>query len=130
MKRRDFIKCGTVLAGIGGLCFLGKNRNAFINDFTEVRLDKDMRPCYLPFDNFEIRKNGDVYPCPFYLKEKIPAGNIETQPIEEIWNGPVYTDLRQRMLNVDFSLCNRELCCSYYLYYPKFRQIIKKGLKY
>ena len=71
----------------------------------------DTRPCLKPFENLEIHKDGNVYPCcPDFLKYKTSAGNIEKEDFEKIWNGEIYTDLRQRVLNGDYSMCKRDIC--------------------
>lgn len=42
-----------------------------------------------------IQPNGDVTPCMFMPNYPI-AGNLRTQPFEEVWNGPVFERLRER----------------------------------
>ena len=111
MNRRDFIKYGTVLAGVGGVCFLCKNQNCFTEKTVHDDIIKDTRPCKMPFVFCEILENGDVSPCcPAFLKYKSSFGNIENEDFDKIWNGKIYTDLRQRVLNGDYSMCNRGMC--------------------
>ena len=74
----------------------------------------DTKPCRIPFEVFEIHLDGEVYPCcPPFIKYETSAGNIEKQSFDEIWNGDLLTDLRQRIKNLDYSRCNRDICCSY-----------------
>ena len=114
MNRRDFIKYGTVFAGACGVCLLCKNGQIFnINNSSDIKTE-DNRPCKRPFINCEIHPKGNVYSCcPGYLKTRTPAGNIEEQDLAEIWNGEILTDLRQRVLKGDYSLCNRDICGMY-----------------
>ena len=74
----------------------------------------DTRPCRIPFENFEIYSNGEVYPCcADMLNYEKPAGSILTQSFNEIWNGEMLTDLRQRVLKGDYSCCKRDICSAY-----------------
>jgi len=83
-------------------------------DIAETKTDTDTRPCKRPFEYFEIQKDGDVYPCPReFLKYKTSAGNIGRHSFNEIWNGKILTDLRKKMINGDFSMCDRTGGCIY-----------------
>jgi len=114
MNRRDFIKYGTILAGMGGTCLLLKNGNLFVQDIPDTKNIPDNKPCSRPFDFCEFNRNGDIYPCcPDFLKYKTPAGNIGKQNIDKIWNGKIFNDLRQRVLNGDYTMCNRNICSMY-----------------
>ena len=114
MNRRDFIKYGTILTCTGGVCLLCKNPRLFKKNTTEIKTPSDTRPCKVPFECLELHGRGNVYPCcPDFLKDNISAGNIVSQNLEEIWNGKMLTELRQRILKGDYSMCNREICCCY-----------------
>ena len=116
MNRRDFIKCGTILAGVGGACYLcGCGKKIFIKDTSEmINPLNDIRPCKIPFTHIEIQGDGDAYSCcPDFLKERKSLGNITNKSLEEIWNGKNIEDLRQRLLNGDYSLCRRDICGMY-----------------
>ncbi len=65
--------------------------------------------CSQPFNRIEIYENGDVYNCcpPFINYYSI--GNIFKTPFDEIWNSDKAIELRQRLLDEDFSLCN-DIC--------------------
>ena len=116
MKRREFIKYGAALAGFCGACLMCRNINKYtrLALASEVKNPMDTIPCKAPFENFDIKVNGECSPCCF-LKNDISAGNIEKQTFDEIWNGEVYTDLRRRMLKGDFSMCKRDVCSLYNL---------------
>lgn len=67
--------------------------------------------CMQPFTAIEINGDGEVYTCcPAYIN-KYSIGNIhESKNLEEIWNGEKAKELRKRILNDDYSLCNMEIC--------------------
>ena len=55
--------------------------------------------CFQPWKTFYIRADGLVRPCCFYNHgdfetDKLWLGNLHTQTIEEIWNGPAYQQIR------------------------------------
>lgn len=54
--------------------------------------------CILPWIHQHTWPNGDVYPCCIY-KSSNPLGNMEEQPLEEIWNNKKTKDLRKQLLN-------------------------------
>lgn len=69
--------------------------------------------CSRPFTKIEIDSFGDVYTCcPCYIQfNKI--GNIwdeNIKSIEDIWNSKQAIELRQKILNNDYSLCNLNIC--------------------
>ena len=133
MDRRDFIKYGTVLAGVGGACLFCKNGGVFFKEHNaEIKSPQmDTRPCIIPFVYCEIYNNkGDINPCcPAYLKynnlditiEEARFKNIYDNSeinildrnFDDVWNGELYTNLRQSVLNGDFSMCKRDLCPMY-----------------
>lgn len=67
--------------------------------------------CQRPFSEIEIHTDGNVYTCcPDYLK-KYPIGNIfNVSSFDEIWYSEKAIELRQRILNSDYSLCNSNIC--------------------
>ena len=116
MDRRDFIKYGTVLAGVGGACLLCKNGGViFKGKPADIKsFQMDTRPCKIPFECLEIHPDGNVYTCcPDFIKGRVPVGNIKEQGYNEIWNGEKLNDFRQKILKGDFSMCNRDICCCY-----------------
>ncbi|MCX5679724.1 MAG: radical SAM protein [Candidatus Omnitrophica bacterium] len=50
--------------------------------------------CSVPQDSIFIVSDGSAVPCAWFSFEKWRAGNFKDQNFEEIWNGPVYTELR------------------------------------
>jgi len=114
MNRRDFIKYSTLLAGVGGFCAHCKYDMAFANVDTSVKSFFDNRPCIVPFRRLEIYSDGNVYPCcSEFIKEEVLTGSIKEQDYNEIWNGEKLNDFRQKILKGDFSMCNRDVCCTY-----------------
>ena len=108
MDRRDFVKYGIILTGAGGIgCSLLKlsdkkllvNTDKFKNDFTDIN-----KPCSLPFEHIEIPC------CPAYVNYKT-FGNIYENDLFSIWAGKELNNLRKNLINGDFSLCNRNICC-------------------
>ncbi len=67
--------------------------------------------CAQPFTALEIDTNGNVYTCcPAYINE-FNIGNIyENDNIETLWNGEKAQELRRKIINEDYSLCNLKLC--------------------
>lgn len=66
--------------------------------------------CISPFSLAEISANGNVYPCcPRYIGF-YSFGNIYEQTFEEIWNSEKANEFRQKIINNDYSLCNKNLC--------------------
>ena len=53
-----------------------------------------------------IRANGDIVPCCYDLTSEMVMGNINETPLEKIWLGEKYTNLRQSIQDKKFiSLC-------------------------
>jgi radical SAM protein with 4Fe4S-binding SPASM domain len=54
-------------------------------------------PChYLWRGPMYVKHNGDVYPCcQSYMLGGAPAGNVGSQPLEEIWNGEPMQQMRR-----------------------------------
>ncbi len=63
--------------------------------------------CLYPFLNARVSFSGKAFFCPFI---RIEVGDLMTSPLEEIWNGDRYVDLRRRLLHSGlFPVCRR--CC-------------------
>ncbi|MBI3270109.1 MAG: radical SAM protein [Planctomycetes bacterium] len=54
-----------------------------------VRLDASRTPCLWAMDTCAIHANGNVVMCAIDCEGKYVAGNVETQSVQEIWNGPL-----------------------------------------
>ncbi len=63
--------------------------------------------CLYPFLNARVSSTGKVFFCPFI---RIEVGDLTSAPLEAIWNGDRYVDLRRRLLESRlFPVCRR--CC-------------------
>jgi radical SAM protein with 4Fe4S-binding SPASM domain len=64
-------------------------------------------PCLFLWESLVIAWDGRVVPCCFDYDAKMPLGDLRTQTLEEIWNGPAYVALRK----AELAGCNNsELC--------------------
>jgi radical SAM protein with 4Fe4S-binding SPASM domain len=52
-------------------------------------------PCKLMWKSMVVAWDGKVVPCCFDYDTKMVMGDLTTQTIDEIWNGPAYVALRQ-----------------------------------
>mgnify|MGYP000979720874 CR=1 FL=1 len=64
-------------------------------------------PCKLMWDGVVIAWDGRVVPCCYDFDAKPVMGNLNTQTLDEIWNGPAHVELRRRELAGEN---NCELC--------------------
>jgi radical SAM protein with 4Fe4S-binding SPASM domain len=55
--------------------------------------------CTFPWYAAVICWDGTVAPCPQDFHAKMNMGNVSETSLREIWNGPVYQDLRQRLVS-------------------------------
>ena len=114
MDRRNFIKFGilvTSICGLEGCNIINPETNPEISEITNYNYKKVNAPCSMPFEYFEINTEGRVFPCcAHYVKHRV-FGNIYKQDLLSIWTGKDYEELRNKVLNGDFSLCNRNICC-------------------
>jgi len=63
--------------------------------------------CLYPFLHARVGFSGKVYFCPFI---RVEVGDLAQSSLEEIWNGPVYVEMRRRLLDHGiFPVCRR--CC-------------------
>jgi MoaA/NifB/PqqE/SkfB family radical SAM enzyme len=63
--------------------------------------------CLYPFLQARVSFSGKVYFCPFI---RVEVGDLNTQTLEEIWNGEKLVDMRRRLVeNGIFPVCRR--CC-------------------
>jgi len=78
-----------------------------INDYTVKKI-----VCAMPFTYIKIHDNGNVYTCcASYIKHN-RIGNIFENDLAEIWNGKAAKELRKRIKNGDYSMCDLKLCRS------------------
>lgn len=66
--------------------------------------------CPIPFEELEIHHTGEVYTCCPNWNQFYSIGNIYTQTLEEIWNSDKAVELRRKLLNKDYSLCDKNCC--------------------
>ena len=63
--------------------------------------------CLYPFLNARVSFSGKMYFCPII---RVEVGDLTEQPLEDIWNGERYVELRRRLLEHKlFPVCGR--CC-------------------
>jgi len=63
--------------------------------------------CLYPFLHARVGFSGKVYFCPFI---RVEVGDLATNSIEDIWNGPIYVEMRRRLVEHGiFPVCRR--CC-------------------
>lgn len=69
-------------------------------------LESSKRFCMLPWIHLHAVPTGAVYPC-CHSVNNAPTGSVKTQTLQQIWNNPGQTKLRQDMLNEQHnSACN------------------------
>ena len=123
----NFKKYTEVLNKIFGKFLFSENIPTNENNTNQI----DTSPCKIPFERLEIYPDGDIIPCcPDFLQEIFVAGNIELQEFDEIWNGKIFSELRNKLMKGDFSFCKRNICNSYTPYLQdKIPSDYKKGPK-
>jgi radical SAM protein with 4Fe4S-binding SPASM domain len=80
------------------------------------------RMCEKPFEEIEINPLGDVFFCCPIWNNNYSIGNIFETPIIKIWNSPKAVELRKKVLQDDYSLCNTETCCLCKEHWFEFKQ--------
>ena len=66
--------------------------------------------CKRPFEEIEISNTGEVYTCCPNWNNFYSIGNIYKNSFDEIWNSKKAVDLRHKILNHDYSLCDMQGC--------------------
>lgn len=70
--------------------------------------------CTKPFKKIEISSDGKVYTCcPSYINKSYYIGNIlsdDVSTVDDIWNSKIAQEIRNNILNEDYSMCNLNLC--------------------
>lgn len=87
--------------------------------------------CPIPFEELEIHITGEVYTCCPNWNKFYSIGNIYKQSLEEIWNSDRAIELRKRLLNKDYSLCDKNCCPQVCLnnYKTKFKTEYKEKME-
>lgn len=57
--------------------------------------------CHYPFSYLSVWANGDVSPCCNFYGKGLVLGNVKTDTLPEIWNGPALAALRRGFLEGD-----------------------------
>ena len=65
-------------------------------------------PCAYLWYAISVRWDGTVVPCCIDFEPKLPVGNLVTDPLEAVWNGPAMVALRRKM--IDRNLDDVPLC--------------------
>ena len=96
----DKIDYGVKLTNRVGTVSVGNQPE--VKDFSKTK-------CFYTAYQMLIDWNGDVFLCPQDWQRRQSMGNIMQNEIFEIWNGPVLSKYRRRLLNGDRSLnpCNQ-----------------------
>lgn len=83
----------------------------FVRCVGEVNFHADAKDrfCPHPFENFEIYKDGSVFPCNC-TQVPFPIGNAHTQTAEEIWKSPQARAIRESILDGSFRFCSPMTC--------------------
>ncbi len=78
--------------------FLVKWRNALLN-LKSVKEIQETGPCFLPWVSTSVSFQGDVFPCCHLLErgKEYVMGNINNSKFSDIWNGPKYSEFRERL---------------------------------
>ena len=65
-------------------------------DMATVSLHPDVLPhCRQLFETMVVEWNGDVYPCTVVSSPRHVMGNLLTQSLDKVWNGPQFVQSRQ-----------------------------------
>lgn len=60
--------------------------------------NKPFSPCSFLWYAINVKFDGTVVPCCLDFEVKEPVGNLLTQTLEEVWNGPGLVALREKMI--------------------------------
>jgi radical SAM protein with 4Fe4S-binding SPASM domain len=66
--------------------------------------------CGFPWRTMVILFDGTVVPCCFDFNGVMPVGDVRKNTVEEIWNGPVYNQMRddfKKLRYEGYTLCSR-----------------------
>src|SRR5664279_2533136 len=75
-------------------------RGTWADQFVGKRRRVEMVRCNAPWEGFHVLYGGDVKCCTW---SNVVLGNSHTQSIAEIWNGPQFAEIRQRMYDDDLA---------------------------
>ena len=81
-----------------------QNRAGSIPDYLPVPKEPLKRMCVKPFRLLNINWRGEAMICCNDYYADVPAGQVPQQSLLEIWNGPVFSAYRRKLLREDRSL--------------------------
>ncbi len=67
------------------------------------------RFCPKPFTQFDIYEYGDAHCC-CSSWITTPLGNVNKQPVKDIWNSEIAQDIRASIFDGSFKYCDHKLC--------------------
>ena len=67
--------------------------------------------CRAPFVSLDVRESGAVHPCPY---SEMDLGHVGGQPLESIWNGPGFGDVRHRFGEYRVKVEECRTCVNYW----------------
>jgi radical SAM protein with 4Fe4S-binding SPASM domain len=110
----DFVAFWSAVPGIDQIRIKADETNLMRPDAGHAAADWK-HPChYLWRGPMYVKQNGDVYPCcQSYMLDGAPLGNLETQPLADIWNSPAMTGMRRLHAAGragEIGICSR--CCT------------------
>lgn len=70
---------------------------AYLIPKSSSRIDADINSitCDQPSKQMVVRGDGDILPCCSHFATKMPVGNLNTNSLQEIWNGQKINNLRE-----------------------------------
>lgn len=82
-------------------------------------------PCKFMWESLLVTWDGRVVPCCYDFDAKLVLGDLKTQTMDEIWNGPAYVELRKAELE---GRNRSELCrnCSQAPGYASVQELIEQ----
>lgn len=88
----------------GSGVFSLQNRAGSIPEFLPVPDEPYKRMCVKPFRLLNINWRGEAMICCNDYYADVPAGRVPEQSLVEIWNGPIFSAYRKKLLQEDRSL--------------------------
>ncbi|MBE7704866.1 MAG: hypothetical protein E7Z90_03520 [Cyanobacteria bacterium SIG29] len=77
-----------------------------------LMFSENNKVCYMPFYMAEISEDGNVYPCCPRFVDFFSFGNLLKNDFQEVWLSEKANLFREKILNNDYSLCNKDMCIS------------------
>ena len=92
----DFLAFWSAVPGVDQVRIKADETNLMRPDAGHAAADWQ-HPChYLWRGPMYVKQNGDVYPCcQSYMLDGAPLGNLESEPLVNIWNAPAMQEMRR-----------------------------------